>query len=165
MFNRVSVGRINRPIALAGLCLVALATTGSACVGVLEFAYGDVAADFPRYAATNQAAVTATSVNGFGGDPIVQYRFAVGGVTYHGSGPDGKLGNPPVNRLSPGDTVTVRYSSINPRHSRSCDPSTLDTTMEPDWSFRAQRLLYFAPLLAILLGGLLAALSVRSRSW
>lgn len=129
------------------------------CAGLNDMAYGDIVTDVQHHAATTQASVTDTSVNGFGGDPLIDYHFRLGSIAYRGSGPDGKLGNPLTSELHPGDVVTVRYSSLNPRHSCTCAPSTDETTMTPDWAFHTPDLLYFAPLVAAVLAIILGATS------
>src|SRR5579871_3604587 len=61
-------------LGVLGLCL---ATFSSCLVGLNELAYGKVAADYRRHPATTRATVTAVGINGFGGDPLVLYRFTV----------------------------------------------------------------------------------------
>jgi hypothetical protein len=99
---------------------------------------------FPRAVADDpvriEAKITAVYINGFGGDPAVNYQYRVAGRVYSGSG-NGELGDETLLNLHPGDPVAIEYSAKVPSQSCTCDP------------------LRSAPLsipLAVLLGALLA---------
>jgi hypothetical protein len=93
-----------------------------ACVGGL---LGVVkSATFPRAIAEHpvrtEATVTATYINGLGGDPGVDYRYHVAGRAFTGSG-DGKLGHEPLLALRRGDPVAIEYAANAPSESCTCD--------------------------------------------
>ena len=74
------------------------------------------------------AKVTDVYIDGFGGDPTVDYRFEVDGNSYTGSGTGGELGNGDVLRLNPGEHVAVEYAAGHPSASCTCDAARAD-----DW--------------------------------
>ena len=80
-------------------------------------------AAFPRAVAEHpiriEATVTRSYVNGFGGDPGVDYEYRVGGRVYKGSG-NGKLGGEPMP-LPRGDLVAVEYAANTQSESCTCD--------------------------------------------
>jgi hypothetical protein len=68
-----------------------------------------------------RATVTDAYIDGFGGDPTVDYTFEVNGVAYTGSGTGGDLGNGDVLGLRPGDLVAIQYAATDPSLSCTCD--------------------------------------------
>ncbi len=64
------------------------------------------------------ATVTQTACSDHG---TFAYRFAVGGQSFVGSG-DGGYGNPPCAAIKPGDRVSIRYLSDEPRINGPGDP-------------------------------------------
>ncbi len=67
------------------------------------------------------ATVTDQFIDGFGGDPSVDYRYTVHGRTYTGYGA-GELGGEDPNRLSRGDPILIEYAAAAPSESCTCDP-------------------------------------------
>ena len=84
--------------------------------------------DFRRNPVRTTAHVTQAYIDGFGGDPTIDYQFSVNGRTYYGSGTGGQLGNGDVLRLSPGSSVAIEYSALDPTLSCTCSVQSGD-----DW--------------------------------
>jgi hypothetical protein len=63
---------------------------------------------------------TASIINGFGGDPAVEYRYTVAGRTYQGQG-NGELGHQRPEFMRPGDPVAIEYAADAPSESCTCD--------------------------------------------
>jgi hypothetical protein len=84
------------------------------------------AASFPSALAHDpvrvQGTVTDTFINGFGGDPAVDYRYSVAGRSYRGWGTGGS-GYPDLLSLKPGDGIQVFYARGAPSKSCACNPS------------------------------------------
>lgn len=102
-----------------------------------------------------RAAATDAYIDGFGGDPTVDYQFSVNGHTYTGSGTGGELGNGDVQRLNPGDAVSINYAADDPNVSCTCDARTA-----PDWRMphgpylNPWALLLLVPLILMLIDAL-----------
>jgi len=92
-----------------------------ACLG--GFSTVVKSATFPRAVAQHpvrvKATVTDSYINGFGGDPGVDYEYRVGGRLYAGSG-NGKLGGEPMP-LQRGGKVAIEYAADAPAESCTCD--------------------------------------------
>jgi hypothetical protein len=67
-----------------------------------------------------EGTVTASIINGLGGDPAVEYRYTVAGRTYKGEG-NGELGNQRPEFMRPGDPVAIEYAADAPSESCTCD--------------------------------------------
>ncbi len=78
-----------------------------------------------------QASVTDVYIDGFGGDPTVDYTFQVSGRTYSGSGTGGELGNGDVLKLQVGDSVAIQYATTDPALSCTCNARTADSWRLP----------------------------------
>jgi hypothetical protein len=80
-------------------------------------------ATFPRavgeHPVRTEATVTQSVINGFGGDPSVEYEYRVGGHLYKGEG-FGKLGHESI-LLPRGANVTIEYAADAPSESCTCD--------------------------------------------
>ena len=89
-------------------------------------------ATFPREVASNpvrvEAKVSDVYINGFGGDPGVDYRYRVAGRDYSGSG-DGALGQENLPALHPGDPVAIEYARGSPSQSCTCNARS----SQPAW--------------------------------
>ncbi|HEV7677397.1 MAG TPA: hypothetical protein VGQ42_02385 [Candidatus Dormibacteraeota bacterium] len=81
-----------------------------------------------RHPVRTTAEVTGVLVDGFGGEPTVDYGFQVDGHSYTGSGTGGELGNGDVLHLKPGEPVAVEYAAGHPSASCTCDAARAD-----DW--------------------------------
>jgi hypothetical protein len=64
--------------------------------------------------------VSQTVIDGFGGDPAIDYRYTVAGRTYSGHG-KGELGGEHPLALHPGDKVAIEYSAREPSASCTCN--------------------------------------------
>ena len=110
-------------------------------------------ATFPREVASNpvrvEAEVSDVYINGFGGDPGVDYRYRVAGRDYSGSG-DGALGQENLLALHPGDPVAIEYARGSPSRSCTCNARSSQPASLPT-----------AIALALVLMAPLATLSVR----
>jgi hypothetical protein len=105
--------------------------------------------------AAASATITASYINGFGGDPTVGHSFDVSGKTYTGSGTGGELGNGDVMNLKPGQTVNVQYSPRDPTLSCTCEASTADDWRLPHGPmFNPIALLFTLPFLAMIVTAL-----------
>jgi hypothetical protein len=98
------------------------------------------------------AEVTDVYIDGFGGDPTVDYRFQVDGNSYTGSGTGGELGNGDVLRLKPGEPVTVEYTAGDPSASCTCDAARADDWRMPHFTPAALRIGVGSVLLLGLVG-------------
>jgi hypothetical protein len=96
------------------------------------------------------ATVTNVYINGFGGDPTLDYRFDVDGQTYTGSGTGGELGNGNVLELKPGSAVAIQYAASDPAISCTCDARTADDWRLPTTALNRPALLLFVPLLGMI---------------
>lgn len=67
-----------------------------------------------------EGTVSAKVINGFGGDPAVQYRYTIAGRTYKGEG-NGELGHQNPESMRPGDLVAIEYAADSPSESCTCD--------------------------------------------
>ena len=67
-----------------------------------------------------EGTVTANIINGFGGDPALQYRYTVAGRTYKGEG-KGELGHQSPESMRHGDPVAIEYAANAPSESCTCD--------------------------------------------
>ena len=67
-----------------------------------------------------EGTVTARIINGFGGDPAVEYRYTVSGRTYKGQG-NGELGPRGLESMRPGDPIAIEYAAGAPSESCTCD--------------------------------------------
>jgi hypothetical protein len=65
------------------------------------------------------ATVTDQFIDGFGGDPSVDYRYTVHGRTYTGSG-TGELGGENPSTLHRGDPILIEYAAAAPSQSCTC---------------------------------------------
>jgi hypothetical protein len=66
------------------------------------------------------ATVTDQFIDGFGGDPSVDYRYAVHGQTYIGYG-TGELGGEDPTTLHRGDPILIEYAAAAPSQSCTCN--------------------------------------------
>jgi hypothetical protein len=111
-------------------------------------------AAFPREVSSDpvrvEAQVSEVYINGFGGDPGVDYRYRVAGREYSGSG-DGALGRKNLLGLHPGDPVAIEYARGNPSRSCTCNARSGAPPSTP-----------VAIAIALVLLAPLAALSVRN---
>jgi hypothetical protein len=73
-----------------------------------------------RHPVRTDARVVDSFINGFGGDPAVDYRYTVNGHTYQGWG-TGTLGKEDPLSLKPGDSVAIDYAKTEPWKSCTCD--------------------------------------------
>jgi hypothetical protein len=97
------------------------------------------------------ATVTDSYIDGFGGDPTVDYRFDVSNKTYTGSGTGGELGNGDVMTLKAGQTVNIQYALNDPTLSCTCKASTADDWRLPHGrSFNPVTLLFAFPFLVMI---------------
>lgn len=71
---------------------------------------------------TTQARVTDSFINGFGGDPAVDYEYWVDGRRYTGSGTQDDQ-HRDLLLLDPGATVRIRYARAAPSQSCMCNPT------------------------------------------
>lgn len=113
-------GRVRRAPGWAG------AGFGVVAAGFVVIAYlmaPDVPAD---HSVTTRATVVDVFIDGMGGPLAVDYRYSVGGHTYTGWGEGGELGNGDAGERRSGDTVTIRYSTVDPSISCTCDPNDRD---------------------------------------
>ena len=69
-----------------------------------------------------QARVTDSFINGFGGDPAVNYEYWVDGTRYVGWGTQDDRHRDLLS-LQAGATVTIRYARATPSSSCMCNPS------------------------------------------
>ncbi len=67
-----------------------------------------------------EGTVTASIINGLGGDPAVEYRYTVAGRTYNGEG-NGELGHQRPESMRPGDPVAIEYAADAPSESCTCN--------------------------------------------
>jgi hypothetical protein len=111
--------------------------------------HGPANEELRQHPVNARATVTDVYVNGFGGDPTVDYQFTVDGQTYIGSGTGGELGNGNVLELKPGSTVAIQYAAFDPSLSCTCDARTADDWRLPTTAFNAPALLEFVPLLGM----------------
>jgi hypothetical protein len=85
---------------------------------------------FPQALAQHPIPATATVtdhfIDGFGGDPNVDYRYTVQGRTYTGYGIGG-LGGRFALDLHVGDPVAIVYARDSPGASCTCDPAAVPT--------------------------------------
>lgn len=65
------------------------------------------------------ATVTDQFIDGFGGDPSVDYRYTVHGRTYTGYG-TGELGAEDPTKLHRGDPILIEYAAAAPSQSCTC---------------------------------------------
>ena len=71
---------------------------------------------------TAEARVTDSFINGFGGDPAVNYEYWVDGTQYVGWGTQDDRHRDLLS-LQAGATVTIRYARATPSASCMCNPS------------------------------------------
>jgi hypothetical protein len=102
---------------------------------------------FPKALAHHPVSATATVtdqfIDGFGGDPNVDYRYTVNGRTYTGYG-TAALGPKPALDLNPGDDVIIVYARDEPGASCTCDPSDVANPAYP-----AMDAVFATPLVAM----------------
>ncbi|MEY2474218.1 MAG: hypothetical protein QOK28_3547 [Actinomycetota bacterium] len=67
--------------------------------------------------------VTSTFINGFGGDPAVNYRYAVNNHVYSGWGTGDGINHGNLLSLKRGALITIRYARTDPSKSCFCDPA------------------------------------------
>ncbi|HYM15600.1 MAG TPA: hypothetical protein VEZ14_08570 [Dehalococcoidia bacterium] len=109
-----------------------------------------------------QASVTDTYIDGFGGDPMVDYRFEVNGKTYEGSGTGGELGNGDVLRLHAGDYVAIQYAATDPSLSCTCDARNASSwRLPPGGGLDPADLMLFLPLVGVIAWELRTRLRTR----
>lgn len=102
--------------------------------------------DLARHSVPGNAVVTDSFINGFGGDPAVDYTYTVHGRSYGGWG-EHVPGNPDLLSVTPGRIIPIEYASSNPAHSCTCDAGK-----EPyGWSPAAEDALAALPFFALLL--------------
>ena len=70
-----------------------------------------------------QAQVTDSFINGFGGDPAVDYRYSVNGKEFTGWGTGGR-GYPDLLTVAPGATIPIKYARAAPWESCMCYPTS-----------------------------------------
>ena len=95
--------------------------------GVIALWHGPGPDALRRQPLNAQASVTDIYIDGFGGDPTVDYRFLMEGRTYEGSGTGGQLGNGDVLKLQVGDSVAIQYAATDPSLSCTCSARTADS--------------------------------------
>lgn len=110
--------RPGRPWTVAAWVLASIASLAGVVTFINAVTFSGALADDPVRAT---ATVTSVYINGFGGDPTVDYRYTVAGRTHHGSG-RGELGHEDVLSLDPGDRVAINYARYAPSHSCTCKP-------------------------------------------
>ena len=121
-------------------------------------------ATFPRAVAEHpirtEATVTQSYINGFGGDPGVEYEYRVGRRVFKGSG-DGRLGGESMP-LQRGERVAIEYAADAPSESCTCDAAR-----EAPSSLRASILLAAALTLplVVLLWRTVPRLARTRKSW
>jgi hypothetical protein len=69
-----------------------------------------------------EGTVTDVYINGFGGDPMVDYRYTVGGQTFTGSG-NAELNQGGALAQKNGDIVEIKYAAAKPWVSCTCNPA------------------------------------------
>jgi hypothetical protein len=105
---------------------------------------------FPQALAQHPIPATATVtdhfIDGFGGDPNVNYRYSVKGRTYNGYG-TGALGGTYALDLHVGDPVPIVYARDSPGASCTCDPSGRSGR-----AYLPLDAVFMAPLFALIFG-------------
>jgi hypothetical protein len=120
-----------------------------ALAGPLILFHGPANDELRQHPINARAIVTNVYINGFGGDPTVDYQFDVDGHRYIGSGTGGELGNGNVLDLTFGSSVAIQYAASDPSLSCTCDARTADDWRLPATAFNAPALLNFVPLLGM----------------
>jgi hypothetical protein len=69
-----------------------------------------------------EGTVTDVYINGFGGDPTVDYRYRVGDQTFTGSG-NAQLNQGGALAQKNGDNVYIKYATAKPWVSCTCNPA------------------------------------------
>jgi hypothetical protein len=78
-----------------------------------------------------QAVVTSSYINGFGGDPTVEYSYSVDGRGYTGTG-HAELGPANPEFLHAGNLVNIEYAAGAPSESCSCNAVSKQPWSVPD---------------------------------
>jgi hypothetical protein len=99
--------------------IVAVLIAISAVASTLDVRYDDALRANP---VATEATVTDVYINGFGGDPAVDYRYKVGQQTFTGSG-NAQLDQGGALALKDGDNIHIRYAAAKPSVSCTCDPA------------------------------------------
>lgn len=124
-----------------------------AAVGGVGLVYRSAAV--PREVASDpvrvEAQVSDVYINGFGGDPGVDYRYRAAGREYSGSG-DGALGQENLLDLHPGDPVAIEYARGDPSRSCTCNARSDQPVSMP--AAIAIAVVLLAPLAALSVGNL-----------
>ncbi len=104
------------------LLIAALAVAGLCFVAGLETVWGSLT--FPsalaRHPVTATATVVDTFINGFGGDPAVDYSYTVNGQSYRGWG-ERDPGHPDLLSVKPGTPIPIEYAQAKPADSCTCN--------------------------------------------
>jgi hypothetical protein len=126
-----------------GWVLAVVCCLGSAYAAVTTLTFPQTLAQHPIPAT---ATVTGHFIDGFGGDPNVDYTYTVQGRTYKGYG-TGALGGTPALDLHDRDPVAIMYARDSPGASCTCDPSG-----RHDQAYLALDAIFMAPLVALTYG-------------
>jgi hypothetical protein len=147
----------NRRVRLT-LFVVALIVSGLSTLGGLlaGWAAWTFPSDLARHPVVATAVVTDSFINGFGGDPAVEYTYSVNGRSYHGWG-ESVPGKRNLLSVTPGTVIPIRYALTDPSHSCTCNPAEEDS----GWSGALPYALFILPMI----GMMTILCRQRWRSW
>lgn len=101
--------------------------------------------DLAQHPVSGTAVVVDSFINGFGGDPAVDYSYNVDGHSYRGWG-ENVPGSHDLLSVKPGTVIPIQYAADHPDQSCTCDAAN----ESHGWSGAIPGALAIVPLLAVL---------------